>query len=266
MLKLAIEAQLPLVAVNTRDTLNLAEVVKEVSKKQLVQFATNGPFGKNAVYGYVHQPDTKFVLPLAQLYEKMTQVESTLLIVNPPARDRADVRRRRSAGAAPADAEIPQDGGGRRQEGRGAAAGPRRLHHQGGGRALPADHGARFEPDRQGSDGDAEIQFPGLEGPDPGRRAAGFLQPARIPAGMGNAGEGVLPDRRRSAVAAARPPVRRRARHRQDLRREVDRRAVRRAALPVRRRRGQGERISARASRTCWRTSRGSTRPSPASS
>ena len=84
MLKLAIEAQLPLVAVNTRDTLNLAEVVREVSKKQLVQFATNGPFGKNAVYGYVHQPDTKFVLPLAQLYEKMTQVESTLLIVNPP--------------------------------------------------------------------------------------------------------------------------------------------------------------------------------------
>jgi ATPase family associated with various cellular activities (AAA) len=84
MLQLAIKAQLPIVAVTTRDTLNLAEVVKQLSGKTLVQFAPNGPFGKNQVYGYVHPPETKFVLPLAPLYEKMTGSESTLLIVNPP--------------------------------------------------------------------------------------------------------------------------------------------------------------------------------------
>jgi hypothetical protein len=85
MLKLALQAQLPLVAVSTRDTLNLAEVVKELSGRTLAQFVANGPFLAKKVYGYVHPPGGQFALPLAQLYEKMTGLESTLLVVNPPA-------------------------------------------------------------------------------------------------------------------------------------------------------------------------------------
>ena len=265
MLKLAIEAQLPLVAVNTRDTLNLAEVVREVSKKQLVQFAINGPFGKNAVYGYVHQPDTKFVLPLAQLYEKMTQVESTLLIVNPP----AVIEPMYDAGEVPvprplmlkflkmvvADDKKAEE----------------LLRGLGGCTIKEAAELCRltmareFEPDRPGSDGDAEIQFPGLEGPDPGRRQAEFLQPARIPQ------EWVK--REKAFFLTGDDPRLRprgllfdgRARHRQDLRRRSGSPSSSACRSTGSTSAGPRGSISARASRTRWRTSPGSTRPSPAS-
>ena len=55
--------------------------------------------------------------------------------------------------------------------------GPRGLHHQGGGRARPADHGARQEPDRRRPDADPQDRVPGLARADPGRPRAGLLRP-----------------------------------------------------------------------------------------
>ena len=84
MLKLAIEAQLPLVAVHTRDTLNLNEVILELTKKPTAQLPQNGPFTPKTLYAMAFEPGKPMVLPLTQYYTKLSAVESTLLLVNPP--------------------------------------------------------------------------------------------------------------------------------------------------------------------------------------
>jgi hypothetical protein len=82
MLKLAIDAQLPLVAVTTRDSMNLHDVLEEITKRHAVAWLPNTPVAKNTLYTYVFSKAAE--LPLFQLYEKMVQVESTLVVVNPP--------------------------------------------------------------------------------------------------------------------------------------------------------------------------------------
>jgi len=84
VLKLAIDAQLPIVAVQTRDTLNLPEVIQELVKKKAVQLPSNGPYLEKTVYAVVFEPGKPSGLNLSMLYEKMTKAESTLLLVNPP--------------------------------------------------------------------------------------------------------------------------------------------------------------------------------------
>ena len=83
MLKQVIDAQLPLVAVSTRDVMNLPEVIRELTKKTPIAFSNSGvKIEKGKVYMMVVDP--KAAVPFTQLYEKMTGAESTLLVVNPP--------------------------------------------------------------------------------------------------------------------------------------------------------------------------------------
>lgn len=82
MLKLAISAQLPIVAVSTRDVMNLNDVLKEITKKTPIAWQPNVQIAKKKLYTYVWQP--KIELPLFQLYEKMVASESTLVLVNAP--------------------------------------------------------------------------------------------------------------------------------------------------------------------------------------
>lgn len=82
MLKLALDAQLPLVAVTTRDIINLPDVLVEVAKKPLVKFDPNAAKpNPSTLFYYVCTPGIQ--LPLVKLYEKMVHAESTLLLVNP---------------------------------------------------------------------------------------------------------------------------------------------------------------------------------------
>ena len=83
MLKLAIEAQLPIVAVTSRDTMNLHEVLKEITGKTPVSWQPNVEIAKKKLYTFIHYGKA-VELPLVQLYEKMVGRESTLVIVNPP--------------------------------------------------------------------------------------------------------------------------------------------------------------------------------------
>lgn len=83
MLKLAINAQLPIVAVTTRDVMNLHQVIKSITKRTAQSWSAPMPIEANKLYTYVCPP--KGELPLAQLYEKLVAKESTLILVNPPA-------------------------------------------------------------------------------------------------------------------------------------------------------------------------------------
>lgn len=84
MLKLAVAAQLPLIAVTTRDTMNLHDVLREITKRKPVQWQPNVPIAKHQLYTFVFHAK-KVELPLFKLYEQMVANESTLIIVNPPA-------------------------------------------------------------------------------------------------------------------------------------------------------------------------------------
>ena len=83
MLKLAVEAQLPLVAVTTRDTMNLNEILKEITKKTAIPWTPVAASAKGQLYMHVH--DEKMKLPLTKLYEQMVKFGSTLVLVNMPA-------------------------------------------------------------------------------------------------------------------------------------------------------------------------------------
>ena len=84
MLRLAVQAQLPLIAVTTRDTLNLPEVIEEITGKKPVEL-------KPELAGNTLKPGTLYMLvasgaklgqSLPKLYETMTKAECSLLIVN----------------------------------------------------------------------------------------------------------------------------------------------------------------------------------------
>lgn len=82
MLRLAVEAQLPLIAVTTRDELNLHKVLSVITGKVPVLWEPNSKLVENTLYMF--SPPPKVELPLLELYNKFTAIESTLLLVNPP--------------------------------------------------------------------------------------------------------------------------------------------------------------------------------------
>ena len=84
MLRLAVQAQLPLIAVTTRDTLNLPEVIEEITGKKPVEFKPELA-GKTFAPGKLYMliaTGAKLGVALPKLYETMTKAECTLLIVN----------------------------------------------------------------------------------------------------------------------------------------------------------------------------------------
>ena len=81
MLKLAVEAQLPLIEVTTRDTLNFPDVIKFITGKKLLSW-DKGP--ANIVEGGLYYLMCKKGFePTEALYEKLTLTQATLLLVNP---------------------------------------------------------------------------------------------------------------------------------------------------------------------------------------
>ena len=84
MLKLAISAQLPLVAVRTRDLINLSNVIYAICGKKPTPWLANTAFSEGKVYLHIVQQlaDTKANWPA--LYNKLAETESTLLVVNMP--------------------------------------------------------------------------------------------------------------------------------------------------------------------------------------
>lgn len=80
-LKLAIEAQLPMVAVQTRDTLNFHTILLSLTGRHAVSFNGNSPIQPDTLYTYIWNPKSE--PPLLQLYEKLVAMESTLVIINP---------------------------------------------------------------------------------------------------------------------------------------------------------------------------------------
>jgi ATPase family associated with various cellular activities (AAA) len=82
VLKLAIKAQLPIIAVTTRDTLNLPDVLKEVTGCTPVRLKLDAQLVAHKVYFHIVAPSEK--LPLRKLYEQLVTLESTLILVNPP--------------------------------------------------------------------------------------------------------------------------------------------------------------------------------------
>jgi hypothetical protein len=81
LLKLAIEAQLPMVEVTTRDTLNFPDVIKFVTGKKLLSW-DKGP-ANIAEGGLYYVMCKKGFEPNEALYEKLTLTQATLLMVNP---------------------------------------------------------------------------------------------------------------------------------------------------------------------------------------
>jgi hypothetical protein len=85
MLKQAVAAQLPIVAVRTRDLINLANVIYAVTGKKPLPWAPNTIIAEGKVYLHIilSQADAKVNWPA--LYNKLVEAESTLLVVNLPA-------------------------------------------------------------------------------------------------------------------------------------------------------------------------------------
>ena len=81
MLKLALDAELPIIAVHTRDSLNLPDVLKEITKREAVPFVANAPSKEHGLY--LHFCKQGESLALGVLYTKMTKSESSLILVNP---------------------------------------------------------------------------------------------------------------------------------------------------------------------------------------
>ena len=81
MLNLAINAQLPLIAARTRDTLNLVEVVKVLTKRTPIPWNPKEKVEHGKLYVHVHRK--KIELELMNIYTVMVQTESTLLVINP---------------------------------------------------------------------------------------------------------------------------------------------------------------------------------------
>ena len=81
MLNLAINAQLPLIAARTRDTLNLPEVIKALTKRTATIWDPKAKIEHGKVYLYIH--NKKLELELMTIYRIMVEQESTLLVINP---------------------------------------------------------------------------------------------------------------------------------------------------------------------------------------
>ena len=84
MLKLAIAAQLPIVAVRTRDLINLQNVVYAVTGKKPLPWAPNTVLADGKLYMHVVLTQTDAKVNWGALYDKLAQAESTLIVVNLP--------------------------------------------------------------------------------------------------------------------------------------------------------------------------------------
>jgi hypothetical protein len=83
LLSLAVAAQLPVVAVSTRDVMNLPEVLKELTGKTPVLFSKEQS-GVKKLFVFVWPPAPTPAPDLLAVYAKMVKSESTLVVVNPP--------------------------------------------------------------------------------------------------------------------------------------------------------------------------------------
>jgi hypothetical protein len=78
MLRLTVEASLPVVAVTTRDTMNFPDVLTQITGKIGVEFKPDMSFKPKSLY-FVTK---KAKVDLFALYAKMVQMESTFIFVN----------------------------------------------------------------------------------------------------------------------------------------------------------------------------------------
>mgnify|MGYP005857810261 CR=1 FL=1 len=84
MLKNTVEAGLPIIALETRDTINLADVVHQTTGRKPVMFAPgNVKPVADTLYLLIMRKDDKPV-DLSKFYSPLVKLESTLLVVNPP--------------------------------------------------------------------------------------------------------------------------------------------------------------------------------------
>jgi len=83
LLKLAIDAQLPLIEVSTPDLLNFADVVKFITKKKAVVEWGTGPAEIKTKTIYYHIWSATAVIDYRKLYDRLAHAESSLIIVNP---------------------------------------------------------------------------------------------------------------------------------------------------------------------------------------
>jgi hypothetical protein len=83
VLRLAVKAQLPLIGVTTRDTLNLPEVIHRLTGRKPVDWAT-GPSAIKFGSLYLHVCSKATSLPYPQLYAKLVKAEASLIVVNSP--------------------------------------------------------------------------------------------------------------------------------------------------------------------------------------
>lgn len=81
MLKLAIQAQIPIIAVYTRDVMNLHDVMNEVTGQVPVPWQPNIKLEEGEVYTHICKP--KEELPLNELYGTFIKNEASLVLVNP---------------------------------------------------------------------------------------------------------------------------------------------------------------------------------------
>jgi hypothetical protein len=81
VLKLAIEAEIPLIAVSTRDVMNLHVVMEEVTGKKPQTWQAQIKLEEGQVYTHICSP--KQELPLTELYGQFTKAKTSLVLVNP---------------------------------------------------------------------------------------------------------------------------------------------------------------------------------------
>lgn len=83
MLALAVEAQLPLIAVTTRDVQNFPEVVHHVTGKKVIRWMLNNKLEPNRVYFYPPPLGKPIELPFTEIYDSLVEIGSSLIVVNP---------------------------------------------------------------------------------------------------------------------------------------------------------------------------------------
>lgn len=88
MIKLIHDATLPLVALRTRDTINIEDVLKHLTGGPVWKFKMDAPtIGKNKVYYLIFpkaMPGEKIVVNWQKAYIQLVESESTLFVINPP--------------------------------------------------------------------------------------------------------------------------------------------------------------------------------------
>ena len=85
LLQLAVKAQLPLVAIFTRDCMNFPNVLEEVTGKKPSPWISVAQLPNDPHSLYWHRCKPKVGLPLIDIYQRMMKTQSTMILVNPDA-------------------------------------------------------------------------------------------------------------------------------------------------------------------------------------